>query len=52
LVRIGQRVRRGDQIALVGNTGLSTSPHLHYEIEVNGKTVDPRKFILRESIVD
>jgi murein DD-endopeptidase MepM/ murein hydrolase activator NlpD len=52
LVRIGQRVRRGDEIALVGNTGLSTSPHLHYEIEVNGKTVDPRKFILRESVVD
>lgn len=52
LVRVGQRVRRGDQIALVGNTGLSTSPHLHYEVEVNGKTVDPRKYIFPETIVD
>jgi murein DD-endopeptidase MepM/ murein hydrolase activator NlpD len=50
-VRKGQRVRRGEEIALVGSTGLSTSPHLHYEVEVNGKTVDPRKFIFPESII-
>lgn len=51
LVRVGQRVRRGDTIALVGNSGISTSPHLHYEVEVNGRTQDPRWFILPETIV-
>jgi murein DD-endopeptidase MepM/ murein hydrolase activator NlpD len=51
-VRIGQRVKRGDEIALVGNTGISTSPHLHYEVEVWGRTVDPRKYIFPETIVD
>jgi murein DD-endopeptidase MepM/ murein hydrolase activator NlpD len=51
LVRVGQRVRRGDEIALVGNTGLATSSHLHYEVEVHGKTVDPRKYIFPD-IVD
>jgi hypothetical protein len=52
LVYVGQRVRRGDEIALVGNTGISTAPHLHYEVEVNGHTVDPRTYIFPESIVD
>ncbi len=52
LVREGQRVRRGDEIALVGSTGLSTSPHLHYEVEIRGKTVDPRHFIFPDVIVD
>ena len=51
IVRRGQRVRRGDEIALVGSTGLSTSPHLHYEVEVNGRTVNPRKYIFPESII-
>lgn len=51
IVRQGQRVRRGEEIALVGSTGQSTSPHLHYEVEVRGKTVDPRKYILPESII-
>jgi murein DD-endopeptidase MepM/ murein hydrolase activator NlpD len=50
-VRKGQRVRRGEEIALVGNTGLSTSSHLHYEVEVKGQTVDPRKYIFPESII-
>ncbi|MGA1417911.1 MAG: M23 family metallopeptidase [Gemmatimonadaceae bacterium] len=45
-VRRGQRVTRGQRIAAVGNSGLTTSPHLHYEIHVNGRPVDPLTFVL------
>ena len=51
LVRVGQVVHRGDEIALVGNTGLATSSHLHYEVEVHGKTVNPKNWIFPD-IVD
>jgi murein DD-endopeptidase MepM/ murein hydrolase activator NlpD len=44
LVRPGQKIKRGDVIGLVGSTGLSTSPHLHYEVRVNGEFVDPINF--------
>lgn len=46
IVRAGQRVDRGQMIATVGNTGLSVGPHLHYEISVDGKNVDPLKYVL------
>ena len=52
LVRVGQRVRRNDEIALVGNTGIATGPHLHYEVIVNGRHIDPKKHIFPETIVD
>lgn len=40
-VRSGQNVKRGDLIGYVGNTGLSTAPHLHYEVLINNSQVDP-----------
>ncbi|HEY4485203.1 MAG TPA: M23 family metallopeptidase [Nitrospiria bacterium] len=45
-VRIGQKIKRGDVIGFVGNTGLSTGPHLHYEILVNSIPVNPMRYIL------
>lgn len=48
LVRKGQRVRRGDIIALSGDTGLSLAPHLHYEVRLNGMRVDPIHYFFME----
>ena len=46
VVSVGQRVVRGQMIATVGNSGLATGPHLHYEIIRNGKPMDPLTFVM------
>ena len=45
-VGVGQRVSRGQTIALIGSTGNSTGPHCHFEVRINGKTTDPLDYIL------
>lgn len=47
-VKVGQNVKRGDIIGLTGNTGLSLTPHLHYEVKFNGMRVDPVHYFFME----
>ncbi len=51
-VRVGQMVKRGDLLGYVGSTGLSTGPHLHYEVLRDGRAIDPLKYILPDAIAD
>jgi murein DD-endopeptidase MepM/ murein hydrolase activator NlpD len=51
-VRVGQVVERGDKIAEVGESGVVTGPHLHYEVLLNGVPQDPAQYILPKVIVD
>lgn len=50
-VKVGQRVSQGERIGDMGNTGRSTGPHLHYEVRMNGRAVDPMSFIKAASNV-
>jgi len=47
LVKVGQKVKRGDVLGLVGTTGHTTAPHLHYEVRMNDRPVNPRTYLPR-----
>jgi murein DD-endopeptidase MepM/ murein hydrolase activator NlpD len=51
-VRVGQKVRRGDIIGFVGSSGLSTAPHLHYEVLLNGRYVNPALYYFNDLTPD
>lgn len=49
MVKVGERVVKGQVVALVGSTGRSTGPHLHYEIRLNGNSLDPRQYLQKKA---
>jgi murein DD-endopeptidase MepM/ murein hydrolase activator NlpD len=48
LVKLGDLVTKGQPIALMGSSGRSTGPHVHFEIAHNGKTIDPAKYLRKK----
>ena len=51
-VNRGQRVVRGDLLGEVGKTGLATAPHLHYEVLIDGRQVNPRQYLLDDIVYE
>jgi len=47
-VRVGQTIKRGEVVGFVGNTGVSTAPHLHYEVHRNGRAVNPINYFFND----
>jgi murein DD-endopeptidase MepM/ murein hydrolase activator NlpD len=50
LVQRGQTVERGEVIAQVGSTGMATSPHLHYEVRVGGRPMNPLSYVITGAV--
>ena len=48
LVEVGEKIMAGSRVALSGNTGISTAPHLHYEVRINEKPIDPLESLYYE----